>query len=380
MDLPILDDFADATDPSRYRRLPGDWALGVCDIVGSTKLAASGRHRDVNFVAAACVAALQAEVAAISPGPVACQFGGDGAIVAVPPQARQAVSRSLAALAQWAADSFGLSLRIGMVQVSALEAQGADVLAALYRVGSDTYYGIFLGSGPVLADRLLKDGALEPIALMAGEIRGLAGLSCRWEPVESAKGTILCLIADPVAGGAEGAATMADLRAAIEAVAPLGMAGPLGEGQGLVPRLRALPAAIRRERNLRPGPACWLRIVKTVSAGLLVWGLYRLNVGLGRFTIPDYIGRIARQTDFRRISTGLRLVLDVSVEAADRIEGLLADAHAQGRIRYGTHRSPAAAITCLVFDVVDGHHIHFVDGAGLGLWQAASASKMRQSP
>lgn len=377
MDLPILDDFADATDPSRYSRLPGDWALGVCDIVGSTKLAGSGRHRDVNFVAAACVAALQAEVAAISPGPVACQFGGDGAIVAVPPQARPAVSRALAALAHWAADSFGLTLRIGMIQVTELEEKGGDVLAALYRVGSATYYGVFLGNGPALADRLLKQGGLAPIAPMAGEIRGLDGLSCRWEPVNSAKGTILCLIVDPVATGPDGAATMQELRAAIEAIAPLGLAGPLGEGQGLVPRLRALPEAIRRERNLRPGLAGWGRIGVTTAAALLVWAMYWLRFGLGRFTVPDYIGRIARQTDFRRISTGLRLVLDVSLEAADRIETLLAETHAQGRIRYGTHRCPAAAITCLVFDVMDGRHIHFVDGSGLGLWQAAADAKAR---
>lgn len=375
MDLPILSDFADATDPGRYVALPGDWSLGICDIVGSTKLANSGRHRDVNFVAAASIAALQAEITAILPGPVACQFGGDGALVAVPPEAAEAVRRCLAALAHWADKSFGLMLRVGMVRVSDLAAEGAQVLAALYRVGHDTYYGQFLGGGTLLLEARLKAGGLAPIDPCEGRIAGLDGLSCRWEPVASAKGTILCLIADPVAGGAEGAGVIARLRQDIEAIAPIDQAAPLGDGLGLAPRLQALPAALRRELRLEQGMGKFGRMLRALVGTGVVWLLFRYGGRLGRFDARAYVGRIARQTDFRRVSTGLKLVLDVSEDAALRIETLLAKAHAAGTLRYGTHRCQSAAITCLVHDVMAGGHIHFVDGGGLGLWQAAAALK-----
>lgn len=379
MDLPILSDFADATDPGRYVALPGDWWLGICDIVGSTKLASSGRHRDVNFVAAACIAALRAEIAAIAPGPVAIQFGGDGALVAAPPEAEAAVRHCLAALAHWAQKSFGLTLRVGMTRVSDLDAEGAEVLAALYQVGPDTYYGQFLGSGTLLAETRLKAGTLAPIAPRQGRIAGLDGLSCRWEPVASAKGTILCIIADPVAGGTEGAAEIARLRRDIEAIAPIDQAGPLGDGQGLAPRLRGMPAAMRRELRLEQGSGKIRRVLRAFLATGLVWLLYRLDGRIGSFDARSYVGRIARQTDFRRVATGLRLVLDVSEEAAHQIETLLKASHAAGTIRYGTQRCETAAITCLVHDVVEGGHIHFVDGGGLGLWQAAAAFKAQSA-
>src|SRR5690606_21050755 len=100
---------------------------------------------------------------------------------------------------------------------------------------------------------------------------------------------------------------------------------------------------------------------------------------LGRFNMTDYRQKIAQQTDFRRVSTGLRLVLDVTEAEADLIAELCDRASALGMILYGLHRTSSATITCLVEDAVDGRHIHFVDGDGLGFWKAANDYKARRA-
>ena len=83
--LPVIRDFAaEASDPRRYAALDGGWSLAVADVTGSTQLAGQGRHRDVNFVAAGVVAVLS-DAVRVGQEPAACQFGGDGAIAAVPP-------------------------------------------------------------------------------------------------------------------------------------------------------------------------------------------------------------------------------------------------------------------------------------------------------
>ena len=377
--LPVLTDFSDATDPARYVRLPAGWALAVADIVGSTKLAASGRHRDVNFVAAAVLAAVQADVSALATGPVASQFGGDGATIAVPPQARESVTRTLQALAHWATTVFDLELRVGLFPVEDIEALGGTVLAALYRVGEDNHYGLFLGNGAALAETLIKQEGMTRLKPAEGPIPGLDELSCRWEPVPSGRGTILCIIADPTDPGIDGARAMSDLSVDIDRIAPLGACAPLGDGSGLVPRLGAIPAAAAKEYKLAPNGRAVGRYIGATLAAFLSCVLYRTGWAIGGFTVRGYAERVARQTDFRKVSTGLRLVLDVSEDEARQIEALLEEAHEAGRIVHGTHRSAAASITCLVFNPVNGKHIHFVDGYGLGLWEASKGYKLRMS-
>lgn len=378
-ELPLIERFEAATDPGRYRRLPGDWALAVSDIVGSTKKVQSGRYRDVNFVAAAVIATLQAEVAKVSPHPLACQFGGDGATLAIPPAARAGVERTLRALAYWAQNVFDLELRVGLVPVAEIEAAGGEVLAALYDAGHQNYYGLFLGAGAAIADRMLKADAAHRLNPEEGPLDGLDGLSCRWEPVKSGKGTILCLMADPIREDASGAAETERLRAAIDAIVPIDGAAPLGDGSRMVPRMAALLPAAWREGRVARGAARMKKLAKAALEVMIVWGLYRLDASLGRFNVKSYRAAVARQTDFRRVATGLRLVLDVTLDQAERIEALLDQAAGEGRIIFGSYHAPAATITCLVGDTLEGRHIHFVDGDGLGFWQAAKAYKERRA-
>lgn len=47
----------------------------------------------------------------------------------------------------------------------------------------------------------------------------------------------------------------------------------------------------------------------------------------------------------------------------------------EGVLRFGLHRSPSALMTCLVFNLDKGEHIHFVDGDDGGFTAAAKKLK-----
>ena len=407
--LPSVFDFRrDALDPLMYARLGPAWSVAIVDVVGSTELARQGQDREVNFVAGAAVAALTAVLSGGSPvDPPACQFTGDGALATVPPGQADAVRQVLGALVHWADDAFGVKLRAGLVPVSALRASGWQVLAALHDFGGGNTIGLFLGDGVEQADAWVKTGARWQVPAAAGPVPGLEGLSCRWSPVPSARGTILCVIADPVATGEDGVAVLARLLAALEAIVPSALASPLGNGMRLQPRAapgrRALrleaaaagraPQAVRgpqAERGAQAEQGAWrasgswlaraTRIAQALFGAAWLRAAHALGGRLGPVDANAYRQSMAERSDFRKLAGGLRLVLDVTEEEARRIEALLDAEEAAGRLRGGTARSPEVTITCMVGDFMADRHVHFVDGSGLGFWRASKALKAKPRP
>lgn len=373
--LPVIRDFAaEASDPRRYAALDGGWSLAVADVTGSTQLAGQGRHRDVNFVAAGVVAVL-ADAVQVGQEPVACQFGGDGAIAAVPPGREDAARTALSALAHWSAEVMDVPLRVGLVPVRALLDHGLEVMAALHDVGNGNSFGLFLGAGVVAADAWVKEDSRWRLPPQKGPLPGLESVSCRWNPVPPRRGTVLCVIVDAVDSGAAGLLELARVQRAIEAIVPTAGAAPLGVGERLEarwpPDWRAL---LMEARGGRDGAGLGTRIRRAGKAlagsGLLVL-LLKLGLSLGGFDPQRYRRHMAERTDFRKSAGGPRLVLDVTEREADAIERLLAQAAQAGSIRYGTARADATTVTCLVGDVTADRHVHFVDGAGLGFWRAS---------
>lgn len=372
MDIPRIRNFdADAADPARYARLPGDWWIAVADVRGSTRLAEEGRQRDANFAAAAAVAALKHAIEATGGAPAVCQFTGDGAMAAVPPGSVEAARTALRRVAAWALSGVDVDLRIGLVPVSALD---GPVFAALLELAGDNLSGLFLGRGAIEAEAAMKDGrhVLEP---EAGEVPGTAELSCRWDPVPSRRGTILCLIADARADGAAGTAALDTLCRDIAAIVDTGAAGPVSDPEGLVARWLPRWRSVRMETSFLPPAKRPMRILVILLSVLLVAVLTRTGKRFGSFDARAYRRAIGFRSDYRKMSGGLRMVIDVSLPEADRIEALLAERAGRGEIRYGTARTAAATMTCLVGDVTAGRHVHFVDGSGLGYWQASKAFK-----
>jgi len=366
--LPSIHDFTtEALDPSNYARLGEDWWVAAADVEGSTKLAKQGRDREVNFVAGAAVAAMAAAIGD-HPYPAACQFGGDGAVAVVPPERVEAVRRALAALGWWATNDMEVPLRVGMVPVAELNAAGHQVLAALHDFGNRNAFGQFLGSGVPSAETWMKADQRWRVPLEEGEVPGLEGLSCRWQPIPPRRGHVLCVIIDPVD---DDLAAVAQVLARLETVVPTERAAPLGNGQDLrpvvVPRPRLLGIELRTEKigkRLK-------RLVRAVAGSFILGLVHRLGGKLGGLDVDFYRRKVAERSDYRKLAGGPRLVLDVTDAEDAAIEALLNDAETQGHIRFGLARSDATTMTCMVGDFTADRHVHFVDGQGLGFWRAS---------
>lgn len=375
--LPSIHDFTtEAFDPSRYARLGNGWWVAAADVEGSTKLAQQGRDREVNFVAGAAVAAMAAAIGS-HPDPAACQFGGDGAVAVVPPERVDDVRRALAALGWWAAHDMDVPLRVGMVPVAELNAAGHQVLAALHDFGNGNAFGQFLGSGVPSAESWMKADPRWRVPLQDGEVPGLEGLSCRWEPIPPRRGHVLCVIIDPVD---DDLAAVAQVLARLESIVPTEQAAPLGDGEDLtpvvVPRRRLLGIELRSTKaGKRLG-----RLIRALAGSFILGLAHRLGGRLGGVDEYFYRRKVAERSDYRKLAGGPRLVLDVTAQEDARIAALLSEAEVQGLIHFGLARSDATTMTCMVGDFSADRHVHFVDGQGLGFWRASVMLKEKLKP
>jgi hypothetical protein len=359
-------------DDDGYRSAPDDWLLAVTDIVGSTRAVAEGRHKTVNFVAAMAIGAAKNLCA---PEPIPFLFGGDGAVLMVPPRCADAMRRALARVRGVARRDHRLELRAGLVAVAELRRCGCDLRVARFEPTPGNHFGVFAGGAVgVLEDAIrgrawpaLAAQAAVPEALDDGVPPDLTGLSCRWAPLRSRNGRMLTLIVH----GAPRPGEIYDdvLRLAGQAGDPR-PARPDNLGARWPPKAFMLEARARARGRSVLG---WgLRVLAETLLASVVIGRGK---PLGRFDPARYKAEIRSNTDFCKHDRTLCLVLDCALDALEPVQRLLAGRAAAEGFEWGAHVSDTAVMTCLVTAEFDGLHVHFVDGGGGGYTQAATRMK-----
>src|SRR5207248_1710743 len=122
--IPVFRGFTSLMEPKLYSPLPEDWSIGVADIVDSTKAIAQARYKAVNMAGAAVIAAV---TNALDGREFPFVFGGDGASFAISPADTERARDALAATAAWVQDDLDLSMRVALVPVAAVRAQGLEL-------------------------------------------------------------------------------------------------------------------------------------------------------------------------------------------------------------------------------------------------------------
>ena len=361
-------------DESAYRPAPEDWWLALSDIRGSTGMVAAGRHAEVNFVAAAMIAALANHC-----GPIPYQFGGDGAVALVPPAQAETARRVLARTRGFAARDFGLDLRIGMVPVAALAEHGASVLVARYEPLAGAAYAVFRGGGIALFEQAVKgrgDTGLTRLAMIGddeddGTPPDLTGLSCRWTPVKSARGRMVSLVL-----------RSADHAAVHAALARIVGRPSLGAISSDALEARWPPKGLMREAHARRGRLPVALMAAAVAAEtLLAYVVLRFRLKAGGFDPDRYVREVATgAVDFARSDDSLCMVFDCPADRVEAVRAYLDERAARGELRYGMQLSDHAVMTCLVTSITDGRHVHFVDGGDGGYTTAATQLKALGAP
>lgn len=366
--------FAGVVDPENYHPLPDDWLIGVSDVVNSTGAIAEGRYKAVNMVGAGVISAVRNALPGVE---FPFVFGGDGASFAIPSRLRDKAEEALASLQVWAHEEIGLELRAALVPVSAVRAEGQDVLVGRYAPSPYATYAMFSGGGAAWAERQMKRGRFLVPPASPGSRPDLNGLSCRWSPMTAERGQILSVLVVPVGEAGE------DFRRLVEKILDLSReegteARPIpasGPHMGLWPSGAVLEAKVPTGKSRSTRPLWWLRLT-----GLLGWLVLKAGVKLGSFDPAHYRSTLIANSDFRKFDDGLKLTLDCSAELAARMEHQLEHARRKGIARYGLHRQAEAIMTCIVPSVTVDDHIHFIDGAAGGYAEAARMLKRQAGP
>ena len=120
-----------------------------------TKAIADARYKAVNMAGASVIAAV---ANALEGREFPFVFGGDGASFAVSPEDLERTREALAATAIWVEESLDLVMRVALVPVSAVRAQGLDVRIARFGPSANLSYAMFSGGGLGWAETAMKRG------------------------------------------------------------------------------------------------------------------------------------------------------------------------------------------------------------------------------
>src|SRR4051794_4375502 len=91
-------------------------------------------------------------------------------------------------------------MRVALVPVAAVRAQGLDVRVARFGPSPNLSYAMFSGGGFNWAEAAMKRGEFAVEAAPPGAQPDLSGLSCRFEEIPSARGLILSVLVVPARG------------------------------------------------------------------------------------------------------------------------------------------------------------------------------------
>lgn len=367
--IPVFHGFARLMDPALYAPLPEDWIVGVADIVDSTRAIADQRYKAVNMAGAAVIAAV---TNALQGREFPFVFGGDGASFAVAPGDLAHARDALAATATWVRDDLDLVMRVALVPVAGIRAQGLDVRVARFAPSKNVSYAMFSGGGLGWAEAAMKSGEFAVPPATAGTQPDLSGLSCRFQEMPSLRGLILSVLVVPMKG-----APQSDFRKVIEDIIALVERSP-DAGRPVPPggpEIRWPPQGLDYEARARRGGSLLRRRVRVLANTLVAYAVFRLNIRLRNFIPKTYVQEVVENSDFRKYDDGLRMILDCTGDLAQALEQRLAAAASAGIVRYGLHRQDAAMMTCFTPSLDRRDHVHFIDGARGGYATAATALK-----
>jgi hypothetical protein len=371
--IPVFRGFERLMDPALYSPLPGDWTIGVSDIVESTKAIAAQRYKAVNMAGAAVIAAV---TNALQGREFPFVFGGDGASFAVSPADLDRAREALAATATWVKEDLDLVMRVALVPVSAIRAQGLDVRVARFGPSANLSYAMFSGGGLGWAEAAMKRGEFAVSPASPGTQPDLSGLSCRFEEIPAARGVILSVLVVPAQAADQAAfrSVIEDIIGLVEKSPDAGRPVP-AEG----PPLKWPPQGIEYEARAARGGSLVKRRAVVLALTLWAYAVMRIGIKVGNFVPKNYVRQVVENSDFRKYDDGLRMILDCTEELADVLAKRLAAAAASGIVRYGLHRQDAAMMTCFTPSVMRADHVHFIDGARGGYASAATALKAMAS-
>ena len=368
-DLGYLDNFQDISNFTKYTAFPESWMAVLTDIKGSTKAVEEGRYKDVNFIGAAVIIAMQ-NLATNHNLPFV--FGGDGATLFIPHQFYEETKLALANTQILARRSFDLDLRCMIYPISHLTAKKLEVKVSKLKISNLYTQAMLTGNGIDFLENTLKEKQTEYhiIPKIQGE-PNFSGLTCRWQDVPSRFGEIVTLIVKTKSSGTQQMHDYTEVLSGISKV--YGNSddfNPIAkENVHLSLNIKQLAAEAKLfsfEKSL----------LNQKSKQLWYWliNLYGVVTGNSNKLVDEKKNNLIVASDFKKFDGTLKMVIAGNLEQRLTLLKILDEMSEKGKILYGYHLSDKATMTCLVYSEGNSE-VHFVDGAGGGYTLAAKMLK-----
>jgi len=376
--LPLLRNYRDVTVAANFRPAPRDWHVVIADVVNSTAALKSGQYKNVNLLGAMTIIGLLNAAGNIE---FPFVFGGDGAAFLIPASLLPAARQVLLAAKNRGKEFFNLLLRVGIVPVERVTADGFDIGVAKLIVSEHFTQAVFTGGGLSRAEKLVK-GSLDSHSYELPDDptvtdADFSGLECRWNPVRSEKGEIVSLLIQ-AKGGSEHAKNdvYREAVAKIESI--------FGESEAYRPateptlnltsNVKDLHAELHAKHGYRPAWIQWLCLRLFLVQNHLGTLFLGKPMRFARIDWRNYKKILIQNTDHQKFDDMIRMVISCSTTNREKFEQYLREQRSMGRLNYGLHITDSALLTCLVFDRLN-RHFHFVDGSNGGYAFAAKAMK-----
>ncbi len=361
-------------DGSMFSNLPADWHILVADIKNSTQAIQDGFHREVNLIATGSVIAIL-NISAEAGINVPFFFGGDGAVILVPPIL---LEEGISALNKHRINTlrnFKFELKIGQVSVEEIYKQNIELKIAKARMSKIFNIPVVLGDGLQFAESLVKEINVSEIEkLSVDEIPlNLDGMECKWNRINPPKKNqeVISLI---VNGNAKSdiAQSFSEVLKTIDTI--------YGSQN------RRKPISVKRlQLN-----SSWRQINSEMRTKL---GHYKnlyfiknwFKTIFGRFYLSqteigkNYLEKLVQLTDTLTIDGRINTVISGTPKQRAALISFLDQLEKSNKISYGLHVSDASVMSCYVKDMSTDDHIHFVDGADGGYTKAANNLKEKFS-
>ncbi|MCB0367867.1 MAG: DUF3095 family protein [Bdellovibrionales bacterium] len=365
--LKPFSDFSQIHDSAYFSKAPSNWVIVVSDIKGSTQAVKEGKFKIVNMLGASAITIYSNEIQSSNTVSI---FGGDGATMLMPQAIFKKLRPQFVGLIKLAKREFGISLRIGAVNVIDLHNEGNYIYVGKYKVSENTVLAQIMGPGCNLAEDMVKSQNPKAILLNEEEefqMPNLDGLSCRLEKFASRNGHILSIIVKPKKDGE----TDWVRQILVENIKKIlggdfQSANPVSKTQL---NWKTLPETLDSEMRFRSHSS--FGRLKVFFQILIANFMLKFNISSAGFDPHKYKSEVPLQSDFKKFDDNLRMVIDCTDQQAKEIEDLLEAARIEKSIFYGIHRSDHAVTTCFTYKAAKGDHVHFVDGDGCGYTNAS---------
>ena len=376
--LPVIEDFFDASNQEYFHSLPDDWYVAVTDIVNSTAAINNDRYEAVNILGASPIVGI---LNVADRERIPFTFGGDGASFCLPPHLLSDAQRILGGCKTIGKSEYDLDLRAAIIPLSYIRDQGSDIQVARYRASEFYIQAIFSGGGLNFAEELLKKPDSDTFrvpALEDAQTVDFSGLECRWQKVKQPQNEVITMMvkSNPV---------IDDPQQIYEQVlqkmrATFGFddkTNPINR-PGLSMTLSF--SKLMGEARFRTHGQGWLKRIGYILKVQLKTIIGKVLMALDYETVATdwslYKSDLALNSDHRKFDDMLRVVISGRKSQRQEFEAFLKEQFNEGKLAYGMHLTDAAMITCMVFQY-HRDHIHFVDGSGGGYVSAAQQLKKR---